>query len=79
MASIFKRPSGTWTVELYVEKDRKTKIGLPTKSQREARRIADRIQALADSRKTGIENQDSVSWLVKIRDDSPKLYNRLVE
>lgn len=79
MASIFKRPSGTWTVELYVEKDRKTKIGLPTKSQREARRIADRIQALADSRKTGIENQDSVSWLVKIRDDSPKLYKRLVE
>lgn len=79
MASIFKRPSGTWTVELYVERDRKTKIGLPTKSQREARRIADRIQALADSRKTGIENQDSVSWLVKVRDDSPKLYKRLVE
>lgn len=79
MASIFKRPSGTWTVELYIERDRKTKIGLPTKSQREARRIADRIQALADSRKTGIENQDSVSWLVKIRDDSPKLYKRLVE
>lgn len=79
MASIFKRPSGTWTVELYVERDRKTKIGLPTKSQREARRIADRIQTLADSRKTGIENQDSVSWLVKVRDDSPKLYKRLVE
>ena len=79
MASIFKRPSGTWTVELYIERDRKTKIGLPTKSQREARRIADRIQALVDSRKTGIENQDSVSWLVKIRDDSPKLYKRLVE
>ena len=79
MASIFKRPSGTWTVELYVERDRKTKIGLPTKSQREARRIADRIQSLADSRKTGIENQDSVSWLVKVRDDSPKLYKRLVE
>lgn len=79
MASIFKRPSGTWTVELYVERDRKTKIGLATKSQREARRIADRIQALADSRKTGIENQDCVAWLVKVRDDSPKLYKRLVE
>ena len=78
MASIFKRPGGQWTVEVYLTSNKKTKIGLATKSQREARRVADHIQILVDSKKSGISNIESAAWLHKIETESPKLFQRLV-
>lgn len=77
MASIFKRPSGSWTVEMYIGGE-KRKIGLATKSRREAERTAERIQILYNSRLSGVENLDSVAWLAKVREMSPKLYKKLV-
>lgn len=78
MASIFKRPSGTYVVEIYLVPDKKTKIGLSTKSQREAMRTADRVQSLLDSKRTGVDTGENTAWLMKLAVDSPKLYNKLV-
>lgn len=78
MASIFKRPSGVWSVEIYLNGG-KRKIALRTKSERDARRTADRIQAISDAKRSGVFYLEGVNWLLKVREDSPKLYNRLAE
>lgn len=79
MASIFKRPSGSWTVEVYLDGRKKRKINLPTKSQREARRVADNIQRLVNCRKSGLEPDDLLPWIDKIHNDGPAIYKRLGE
>lgn len=77
MASIFRRPSGTWTVEVYLQDRKKHKINLPTKSQREARRVADNVQRLVNCRKTGLDADELLPWLDKLQKDGTAIYARL--
>ena len=79
MASIFRRPSGSWTVEVYLQDRKKHKINLPTKSQREARRVADNVQRLVNCRKSGLEPDDLLPWIDKLKNDGPAIYERLGE
>lgn len=79
MASITKRPNGCYTVQIYLKKGTKTqtKIHLPTKNRREAERICDHIQALADSLKTGTQNPEAVQWAARLGESDADLYGKL--
>lgn len=79
MASIAKRKNGAYTILFYWDKPYQTKIHTPVKNRREAERIADKIQSVVNSRKTGTTNDETEFWLARLRDADVKMYQALAK
>ena len=78
MASISMK-NGTWFVRIFID-GKQEKIYTGLKDEREAKRLADKIQRLADSKRNEMDLTESglADWVKKLETGNSKVYQKLV-